>query len=114
MPHAIIEYSANIEEEFLDADICNRVHGTLMGCGLFRPEDIKTRAYATGDFMIGEKGQDGSFVHVTVSLLEGRTVEQKQALSQAIIDSLAVLNPIDSKSVDVRELAKDVYRKIIA
>ncbi|MGB9153086.1 MAG: 5-carboxymethyl-2-hydroxymuconate Delta-isomerase [Alphaproteobacteria bacterium] len=112
MPHAVIEYSANIEEEFLDAGICDRVHGTLMDCGLFKPQDIITRSYPANDFMAGEKGQDGSFVHATVSLFEGRTVEQKKGLSQAVLESLAVLNGVDSISVDIREIVKDIYRKI--
>jgi 5-carboxymethyl-2-hydroxymuconate isomerase len=111
MPHALIEYSGNIEEDFLCAGVVDRIHGELMECGLFEPQDIKTRSYSTSDFMVGEKGQDGSFIHATIYLLEGRTLEQKQDLSQRILDALQCVENVDSVTVDVRELVKDVYRK---
>ena len=114
MPHAIIEYSANIEDEVLAADLSDRIHGTLIECGLFSAKDIKTRSYCAEDFMVGEKGQDGSFVHVTVSLFDGRTLEQKQDLSQKVLDSLqeAEMEGVDSISVDIRDITKACYRKI--
>ena len=114
MPHAIIEYSANIEEDVLEAALCDRVHETLVACGLFSTKDIKTRSYCAEEFLVGEKGQDGSFVHVTVSLYDGRTLEQKQALSQSLIESLqeAEMDGVDSISVDIRDITKACYRKI--
>jgi 5-carboxymethyl-2-hydroxymuconate isomerase len=112
MPHAIIEYSGNIEEDVLSVDLCDLVHGLLIECGLFNVDDIKTRSYVADDFMVGEKGQDGSFIHVTISLLEGRTSQQKKTLAQTILDSIAeAVEEADSISVDVREMAKEIYVK---
>jgi len=113
MPHAVIDYSANIEEEVIDADVVNLVHSALSDSGLFQAKDIKTRAYIAGDYMVGEKGPDGNFVHVAVAILEGRSAEQKQKLSQSVFDAVRKELPaVDSLTVEIRELAKDSYRKI--
>jgi 5-carboxymethyl-2-hydroxymuconate isomerase len=112
MPHVIIEYSSNVcpSEQF--SAITKSAHDVMVKSGLFSAADIKTRSYVTDDFLVGEKGQQGSFVHVTIYLLEGRTMLQKQTLSEALHNALRMrLLGVDQISVDIRELEKDTYRK---
>jgi 5-carboxymethyl-2-hydroxymuconate isomerase len=112
MPHAIIEYSDNLKTEFQSGRISGSVHTVLTESGLFKPQDIRTRAYETHDFLVGNKLQNGRFVHIIVYLMEGRTVEQKRSLSQSIVDRLCpMLKNVDFISADIRELATDVYCK---
>jgi 5-carboxymethyl-2-hydroxymuconate isomerase len=112
MPHVIIEYSANICPARQFAEITKAAHDVMIQSGLFSVADIKTRSYVTEDFFVGEKGNQGRFVHVIIYLLEGRSLVQKQALSEAMRDSLAShLKDVDQLSVDIRELSKDTYRK---
>ena len=112
MPHAIIEYSANVLAYVKPADITRTVHQMMTQSGLFNAGDIKSRCYVVEDYLVGEKGEDGSFVHVQVSLLEGRTSEQKQALSGAIFEALkTLLAQVDQISVDIRDMVRDTYRK---
>jgi 5-carboxymethyl-2-hydroxymuconate isomerase len=112
MPHAVIEYSENVAGEIIAGDILRLVHDTMQNCGLFEAENIKTRAYAASDFLVGIKGKQGSFVHITLSILNGRTTEQKQTLSTAMIDKLrGPLGNIDQVTVDIVEMDKNIYRK---
>ena len=114
MPHVILEYSTNVASVARSAQITKIVHNIMSQCGLFSSADIKTRSHIVEDFLVGEKGREGSFVHVTVYLLEGRTILQKQNLSEALLDALRVpLKNVDQLSIDIRELAKDTYRKYI-
>ncbi len=111
MPHAVIEYSDNLAADYKSLDVTQSVHSLLVKCGLFKSNEIKTRGYAVQDFIVGDKGRKGSFIHITVYLLEGRSVQQKQSLSQAILDSIATaMKNANTVTVDVRELVKDTYR----
>lgn len=114
MPHLIIEYSANVRSLVSPAELVKIGHKVMIESGLFSIPDIKSRAYAAEDYLVGEKGNDGSFVHVTVYQLEGRSTQQKQDLSEALRDALKVpLEKVDQLSIDIRELAKDTYRKYV-
>lgn len=115
MPHLIIEYSANVRPAAEFAEITQIAHNIMIQSGLFSVPDIKTRSYVVDDYLIGEKGSQGSFVHVTVYLLEGRTTLQKQSLSEALRDALKVpLKNVDQLSIDIQEMTKDTYRKYVS
>jgi 5-carboxymethyl-2-hydroxymuconate isomerase len=50
-----------------------------------------------------------------VYILEGRSNLQKQNLSDALSDALQIpLEKVDQLSIDIRELAKDTYRKYVS
>ena len=114
MPHAVIEYSENLTDAMIESrtDLVGLVHGVMMGSGLFELSAIKTRAYGVDNWMVGEKGPDGKFIHVAVSLLSGRTLEQKQNLSETLGKALSKQVPqADSVTVEIRDMDKDTYRK---
>lgn len=112
MPHVIIEYSNNVHEVVQAAQITKHAHETLINSGLFSTPDIKTRSYSAEDYLVGDKGKDGSFLHICVYLLDGRSVEKKQALSEALRDMLVERLPqVDQLSVDIRDLSREIYRK---
>lgn len=114
MPHLIIEYSSNVRELAEPAEILRLGHNIMTESGLFSVPDIKSRAYEAADFLVGEKGAQGTFVHVRVYLLEGRSTEQKQTLSEALRDALKLpLEQIDQLSIDIRDMTKDTYRKYV-
>lgn len=114
MPHLIIEYSDNVANEIVSSDIAEKLHYALGQCGLFKLDDIKTRSYAAKDFLVGDQGKDGSFLHLSLSIKAGRTLEQRQALSKTLLDMLtAHTNGIDQLTVDIREMDSDVYQKMM-
>lgn len=114
MPHAIFEYSSNLGPQVASAGLLRQIHLHMLGCGIFNPADVKSRAYEAEQFLVGEQGQGGSFAHVRVYLMEGRTAEQKNALSQPIFDLLRTALPEEtSVTVDIRDLDKSCYKKVI-
>lgn len=115
MPHAVIEYSENITQEIQSFGVLDLIHGAMIKSSLFQAHDIKIRAYPARDVLIGNKGKNGRFIHVAVYLIEGRTTEQKQALTQDIFNILSnKMTGTDSITVDIRELEKSTYRKTAA
>ncbi len=115
MPHAIIEYSEPLRPLIRSTEAVRLVHEAMIKSGVFNTADIKTRAHATDDFLVGEMGRTGSFIHVRIYLLEGRTSEQKQGLTEAIRTTLATALPqVNQLSVDIRDMVKETYRKYVS
>lgn len=115
MPHLILEYSANIAQPMRSEDIVGKGHAVMLESGLFQPASVKTRSHEATFFAVGEHGDENGFLHVLVYLMEGRSPEQKQTLSEALF---AVFDPIvphrASLTVDIRDLDKACYRKRFA
>lgn len=112
MPHVIIEYSENLSRDPNIGNLSRCVHYALNDSGLFALDDIKTRAYSVEDYLVGSVGDTGAFLHVMIYLLEGRSIQQRKALSESVCNAVSSL--ISSKaqvSVDVRELSKEIYSK---
>jgi 5-carboxymethyl-2-hydroxymuconate isomerase len=85
-------------------------HAAGAASGIMKPDDIKVRAIAYDDLRFA--GNIQSFVHVTVSLLEGRSDQQKEHLSVLLRERLVGCCPqIDSISIDVRDMNAAAYKK---
>ena len=112
MPHCIIEYSNDLETEVETSTLLSSVYNAALESELFFENDIKVRALAFKYFTIGQTWQ--KFIHVTVKILSGRTLEQRKALSQLILNKLKnlVSNSV-SLSVEIAELDKESYAKNI-
>lgn len=112
MPHLILEHSANIESHIMQSEVIQHLHATMIASGLFNASDVKSRSYCTHNFAVGEKAMNGSFGHVSIYLLEGRTQEQKINLTQSIRKTLGEhLHGVDQLSVDIRDMVRDTYQK---
>ncbi len=112
MPHLIMEYSEPVNERVNIDLLLADLHQYLVKSGECVPANIKSRAYACQQWLIGEHNDRYNFIHVTLLLLNGRTFEQKNRLSQGL---LAVLTQhaevISSLSVDIRDMEKECYAK---
>ena len=110
MPHFVIDYAKDIEADNDLEKIVQEVHKIAIGANLFTPADVKTRAMGYEKYLAGE--EQGSFIHVQISLLEGRTVEQKKTLVDPIFTYLKenTVN-VTKVTVDIRDMDKDTYAK---
>ena len=114
MPHLIVEYSANLSDEVAKAHLVEMLHHAVGQCGLFKMGDVKTRAYEASDFLVGENGRDGSFLHLSMYIKEGRSAEQRGTLSDTLLEMLkAHLPSAQQLTVDIRELSDAAYRKFV-
>ena len=91
MPHFIIDCSENILKLHSQDEILKQVNSSAISTKLFHKKDIKVRlsifsAYSTGD-------NKENFIHVFANIMEGRTMEQKVALSRTIVKDLTSLLP---------------------
>ncbi|MBN7815332.1 5-carboxymethyl-2-hydroxymuconate Delta-isomerase [Algoriphagus pacificus] len=108
MPHFIIDCSEGLLKKQSPEKIMETVFETVNSSGLFHPEDIKVRIrpfhYAYGIFFPKE------FIHVFANIMEGRTINQKNALSQSVVAKLNGLFPeLAIVSMNIRDFEKNGY-----
>ena len=110
MPHCIIDYSADVADTVDIGQLMEAVHLGAMDSGLFPEYDIKTRATAFEQHRTGQTRD--SFVHVAVHLLDGRSDEQKIALSEAVLARIEPMLPgVVSVGVETCDIHRASYRK---
>ena len=116
MPHCIIEYSQELENEIDPKLMINAAHQGALASGLFEENHIKSRTVSYQHYKTGAK--DLRFIHITARILSGRTLEQKADLSQNILVQFKVL--LEEKglsaisvTVEVSDMEREAYSKII-
>ena len=110
MPHFVIEFGNALHSDAERQDAMQLAADCGANCGFINPDDIKVRLIPVSDFLMldGRK----SFVHTSVRMLEGRSVTQKKALSDALCNALSARYPqVASVSVDVIDMNAQAYRK---
>ncbi len=111
MPHFIIECSAPLLENQNPKQIMANVYHAAFSTGLFASEGpgrIKVRISPFQHYTTA--GEQEDFIHVFGYIMEGRTEEQKMALSQSVVAALAALFP-DAPiiSMNISEFEKSSY-----
>jgi len=108
MPHFIIDCSENIIQLKNPEVIMQTVYDAAESTGLFAKNDIKVRIRPFKYFKLGEDKKD--FIHVFGNIMEGRSTEQKAALSKKIISTLNEMFPdVSILSINIREFEKATY-----
>ncbi|PAY01485.1 5-carboxymethyl-2-hydroxymuconate isomerase [Pseudoalteromonas sp. HM-SA03] len=108
MPHFILEHSANLPIE--TEALVSQVQQFACASGLFDPTSVKTRAVAFEHFQLGD-GKQG-FIHLQIHMMAGRTLEQKQMLTEGTLKLLlAKVGEHFALSVHCYDLLSDIYRK---
>ncbi len=103
MPHCVLEYNAALVEQVSVDDLLENVFEGMVAAELFASKDIKVRAHAFANHLSGASYQN--FINVNVFLLPGRTVAQKQALTELVLAGLESLQiPSMEMSVQAIEL----------
>lgn len=110
MPHFVIEYAGCLVEHGDRQALMMLALECGARCGFISPEDIKVRLARSEHILFGD-GRT-SFVHVTISLLAGRTDQQKETLAINLRASLIEAFPhVQSISIDVRDMNPVSYKK---
>ena len=117
MPHLTLEYTDNL----IDADVRDALSSlnlSLVESGLFDEVDIKSRAIPLAIFQVGAVLDARAFVHVTLSILKGRTLEVQQALSQRLLRELSRIFVGYRAAhlqlcVEITEIAAESYAKAV-
>lgn len=110
MPHCIIEHSAN----FNGSELIPLVHRGAIHSNLFdaTSSDIKVRSIPYTEYKTGN--EELNFVHVTVKILSGRSLEQRSHLSYLMLEELKKeVTKNCSLSVEVVEMERESYAKAV-
>jgi len=111
MPHFIIDCSHSILS-LVDPDkLMGAVYAAAESTGLFASGGvggIKVRLHPYRHFTNVDAQEH--FVHVFANIMEGRTTEQKKALSEKVIRTLKELLPaVEIISMNIRDFEKATY-----
>ena len=108
MPHFIIDCSENIIQQKSPDEIMQAVYDVAEATGLFAANDIKVRLRPYQYFKLGAGNKD--FIHISGSIMEGRSAEQKAGLSRKIIERLNGMFPdVSILSINIGEFEKATY-----
>ena len=88
MPHLIIEHSANIEKELDLPRLVSCLHTTTSEIKDFPMAGLRTRIAKRDIFCIADGHPDNSFVHVTLRIRHGRSMDTKKKAAESIFESL--------------------------
>lgn len=113
MPHIIVEYSENLEGAINVPDVLLALHEGLIAQGIDKAR-IKSRAIKLAQSYVGEAPlNEGKMLHITLNLLEGRTVAVKQQYGQALHkiakQSVESNAPECSVTLEVRDMNAQTY-----
>ncbi len=112
MPNIIVEYADPVAERVNVGGLVEDLHRAALNTGLFSPDAVKTRAYPCHTWLIGERENHSTFVHVEAGILAGRSAEQKKQLSEALLAVLVAHCPaVFSMTVDIRDMDTQAFSK---
>ena len=99
MPHLIVEYSANIEDQIALDALLDKLHTCALGTGVFPLGGLRVRAHRADAFRIADKAPDTGFVHVTALIGHGRPLDVQQRAAEELFAVLTKhLEPLYDKS----------------
>ena len=117
MPHLTLEYSDNLPAPVDVAALFARLHAALAEAGPFALAQIKSRALPHATFRVGAGAPESVFVHLTVAILTGRSVEDRRRIGERMLGLLreAFARAWDERpcdvTVEVREMQRETYVK---
>jgi len=99
LPHLIVEYSANIEDQIALDALLDKLHTCALGTGVFPLGGLRVRAHRADHFRIADKAPDNGFVHVTALIGHGRPLDVQQRAAEELFAVLTKhLEPLYEKS----------------
>jgi 5-carboxymethyl-2-hydroxymuconate isomerase len=87
MPHVIIEYSANLENQIDILEMVETIHNAALKTGVFELAAVRTRAERREYYAIADSHRDNAFVAIWVRVAPGRPAETRQRLGKEIFDA---------------------------
>ncbi len=88
MPHIIVEHSYDISKNSI-INLQKEIQNIMASIneGNFDADQCKVRSHVFDEYLVGKPDQlTSSFIHITIKILSGRTLEAKKKLSEKIIN----------------------------
>jgi 5-carboxymethyl-2-hydroxymuconate isomerase len=110
VPHIIVEYAEMLADKAEVEAMLQAVHQSIADSGLFKANQIKTRAYPFQDFT--NAGETNPYIHIQARIKSGRDADNKKRLGEVILSGLRALNiPASVITVEVIDMDRDSYGK---
>ncbi|MBB1486204.1 5-carboxymethyl-2-hydroxymuconate Delta-isomerase [Oceanospirillum sediminis] len=87
MPHFIMEYSANLDDDLDIPALFEALNETAIATGVFPIGGIRTRAVRCEHYRIAEGDPDNTFVHLTAKVGSGREPEVLKAAADKVFET---------------------------
>ncbi len=111
MPHIIVEYQEKLLNDESVDDLLLTIHQSIANSGLFKANQIKTRAYPFRCFT--NAGGSDPYIHIQARIKSGRDADNKKRLAEVILSGLAPLEIQASViTVEIIDMDRDSYRKL--
>jgi len=95
MPHFILEYSSNLDDELNVSALFEKLHETAIATGVFPIGGIRSRAIRCDQYRIAEGDPANAFIHLTAKIGAGRDLEIRKATAEKVFKTLTnFLGPI--------------------
>ena len=88
MPHFVVEYSSNLEDEIDTAELFRKLHDTAIETGVFPIGGIRSRAVRCDQFRIADGDPELGFVHLTIKLGAGREIAVRRVAGERLFETL--------------------------
>lgn len=88
IPHLIIEYSANLDQDFDVNLLAAAIHEMALSTGVFPIGGTRTRLARRDVYVIGDGHPDNRFIHVQARIGVGRPPEVRQKVAEQIFAKL--------------------------
>jgi 5-carboxymethyl-2-hydroxymuconate isomerase len=99
LPHLIVEYSANIEDQIALDALLDKLHTCALGTGVFPLGGLRVRAHRADAYRIADLSPENGFVHVTALIGHGRPLDvQQRAAEQLFAELTKHLEPLFARS----------------
>ena len=113
MPHIIVEYAEILADDAEVDAMLRTVHQSITDSGLFKENQIKTRAYPFRGFT--NAGGTRPYIHIQARIKSGRDADNKKRLGEEILTGLSTLNiPASVITVEIIDMDRDSYGKYAA
>ncbi len=88
MPHFIVEYSSNLDDEIKIQKLLSTLHDAALETGVFPLGGIRFRAVRCEKYLIADGDPENAFVHMTLKLGHGRDIETRKKAGELIFRAL--------------------------
>ncbi len=112
MPHIIVEYEERLCDSIEISSILQAIHLSVAESGLFKANQIKTRAYSFHDHT--HAGKQNPYIHIQARIKSGRDADNKKRFADVILSSLKPLGIQASVvTVEVIDMDRASYGKFV-
>jgi 5-carboxymethyl-2-hydroxymuconate isomerase len=84
LPHLIVEYSANIEDQIALDALLDKLHTCALGTGVFPLGGVRIRAHRAERYRIADLSPENGFVHLTALIGHGRPLDVQQRAGEEL------------------------------